>query len=264
MPLQPLDTTLAFKAITLAPGMSGTDKQVAGFIIDSFNRKTGQCDPGLDRIARLLKISRRAVIRGVKKLEAIHFVRKVRHGGKSQRNSYAPNWALFRELDKKWNTIFYAKRGHPDVTNVSPFECQSRHLAGDKDVTQTFLTNHSKKPSLIGPVSEAIKESNKPIARKAHSGQTTLQIGQPFPSASGNRSIDAARAAAERRWCTALHDRYVATPKIYGEIINAIDPTMQGEATEAEIKRHGAGLAYILNELKVLQCPQHSRGGRGV
>ncbi len=133
--------------------------------------------------------------------------------------------------------------------------CQSRHLAGDKDVTQTFLTNHSKKPSLIGPVSEAIKDSNKPIARKAHSGQTTLQIGQPFPSASGNRSIDAARAAAERRWCTALHDRYVATPKIYSEIINAIDPTMQGEATEAEIKRHGAGLAYILNELKVLKSP---------
>ena len=67
------------------------------------------------------------------------------------------------------------------------------------------------------------------------------------------RSRDAANAAAERRWNTALQYRYLATPTAYGEIIGAIDPAMQAAATEAELKRHGAGLAYILDQLKGLR-----------
>lgn len=263
MPLQSLDIILAFKAIALAPDISGADKQVAGFIIDSFNRKTGQCDPGFDRIARLLKISRRAVIRAVKKLEAMKFIHKVRHGGKSQRNSYAPNWAYFRALDKNWNSIFYAKREHLGVTNVSLLECQSRHFCGDKDVTQTFLTNHSKKPSFNGPVSGAIQEPKCLAGYEVYSRQDTSHLDSPISSASGNRSVDAARAAAERRWCAALHDRYVTTPTVYGEIISAIDSTIQSAATDAEIKRHGSGLVYVLDHLNARQCLGQSRGGRG-
>lgn len=155
---QPLDTTLALKAITLASGLSGTEKQVAGVIIDSFNRKTGQCDPSLGRIARLLKISRRAVIRAVNSLEATKFVRKVRHGGKSHRNSYEPNWALFREIDAKWNVIFYAKWVPTAPVALAPLGCQLRHPAGVESVTQTFLTNHSKEPVEIGRVCQAIDE----------------------------------------------------------------------------------------------------------
>ena len=67
------------------------------------------------------------------------------------------------------------------------------------------------------------------------------------------RSCDAANAAAERRWNIALQNRYVSVPKAYGEIIGSIDPAMQAAATEAELKRHGAGLAYILDQLKALQ-----------
>ena len=53
---QRLDTTLAHKAISLCAELSGTEKRVAAAIIDSFNRKTGQCDPGYGRIAHLLAI----------------------------------------------------------------------------------------------------------------------------------------------------------------------------------------------------------------
>ena len=62
---RPLDTTIAHKAINLMPGLSGTDKQIAGAIIDHFNRKTAQCDPGLERIAWLVGVSRRQVISSV-------------------------------------------------------------------------------------------------------------------------------------------------------------------------------------------------------
>lgn len=253
MLLQPLDTTLAFKAIALTPNLSGTEKQVAGMIVDSFNRKTGQCDPSLGRIARLLNISRRTVIRSMKKCETSHFFRKVRHGGKSHRNSYEPNWALFRALDTKWNASFYKKYVHAVSPKVSPSGCQSRHVAGDEGGTQTLLTNHSKKPSLLEPVSESIEDLNKSTSGKGPSGQESSRISRTLPSGSGIRSFEAARSAAERRWNAALHDQYAATPTIYGEIIDAIDPAMQRSATEAEIKRHGAGLAYILDQLKGLR-----------
>ncbi len=264
MSWRPLDSLLALKAITLSSEISGTEKQVAGVLIESFNRKTSQCDPSLGRIARLLNIDRRTVIRAVHKLEASRLFRKVRHGGKSQRNSYAPNWELFRALDGKWKAIFFAKRNYSGVTNVSPVECQPRHLAGDEGVTQTFLTNQSKKPSLIGPVSETIKEPIMPSGRKVLSGQDDSHIGSSVTSASGNRPINVIRAIAERRWNAALHGQYAANPAIYGEVIDAIDSAMQNAATEAEIKNHGAGLTYILKELEAQRNRQNARGPRGV
>jgi hypothetical protein len=67
----------------------------------------------------------------------------------------------------------------------------------------------------------------------------------------GNRSADAARTEAERRWSADLHERYGSTPDVYGEIITSIDSAMQSAATDAELKRHGAGVAYIIERLRL-------------
>jgi hypothetical protein len=250
MLLQPLDITIAHKVINLTAELSGNEKRVAGAIIDSFNRKTAQCDPSLGRIARLLGINRRTVIRAVKKLETQRFIRKVRHGGKSHRNSYAPDWVRFREFEAAWSTRFKTARWNSDATKVSPIGCQSCHLGGDEGVTQTFLTNLSKEPSSIGAVSEEDKNSNKPTDRKGHPSKNVRHIDRTLSQASSSRAVDAARVAAERRWTGALHDQYAATPTVYGEIIDAIDPEMQAAATEAEIRRPGTGLLCILHELQ--------------
>jgi hypothetical protein len=74
-------------------------------------------------------------------------------------------------------------------------------------------------------------------------------------------SCDAAYDAAERRWNNALLKRFLATPATYGEIIAAIDSTMQAAATEAEIKRRGAGVRYILNQLKAKSLQPSVPGG---
>jgi hypothetical protein len=52
---------IAHKVLSLDAELSGTEKRVAAVLIDSFNRKTGQCDPGLNRIASLLSLDRRTV-----------------------------------------------------------------------------------------------------------------------------------------------------------------------------------------------------------
>ena len=52
---------------------------------------------------------------------------------------------------------------------------------------------------------------------------------------------DAASTVAERHWTGALHRQFSSMPITYGEIIEAIDPQIRAAATQAEMKRRGAG-----------------------
>jgi hypothetical protein len=45
MTVRPLDTLLAVKTISLAPGLLENDRRVATVLIEHFNRKTGRCRP---------------------------------------------------------------------------------------------------------------------------------------------------------------------------------------------------------------------------
>src|SRR5262249_14660204 len=103
MRTRPSDTFIAHKAINLSDDLSGTEKRVGAAIIDHFNRKTGQCDPSLDSIAKLLGVSRRPVIRAVGALVQKGYFAKTRHGGHFHRNSYMPLWSRFLAREAKWN-----------------------------------------------------------------------------------------------------------------------------------------------------------------
>jgi hypothetical protein len=63
-------------------------------------------------------------------------------------------------------------------------------------------------------------------------------------------SQQAAEAAAMRRWNGDLLDRFRSTP-VYAVIVDALDQELQNAATEAELKRRGAGVDRILRELAV-------------
>lgn len=102
MSVKPLDTLIAVKAINVAPGLLESDRWVATALIEHFNRKTGRCDPGIERLAKLLGCCTRTVIRAIKRLEKVGVFRKTRHGGYSNRNKYEPNWTWFRQQDALW------------------------------------------------------------------------------------------------------------------------------------------------------------------
>src|SRR4051812_48497456 len=99
MAVKGLDTLLAIKVINLVPDLRPSDRRVGVALIEHYNRRTGRCDPGLERIATLLSISTRTVIRSTERLHVMGLFHKVRHGGWSNRNSYKPNWVRFAELD---------------------------------------------------------------------------------------------------------------------------------------------------------------------
>jgi Helix-turn-helix domain len=253
---RPLDTLLAYKAISLTAGLSGTEKRVAAAVVDSFNRKTGQCDPSFDRIAHLLGISRRSVIRAVGRVEQERLFSKVRHGGKFYRNSYQPNWVRFREIDAQWGARIKTQHWKTDVPNLSPSGCQSRHHAGDEVGTQTNTNNHSKEttssstPSEPSPVDRKLTAEEGYSSRRADQGNIQ-QVSTRQSSMGGVQSRDAALGAAERRWNSELSQQFASKPTLYAELIDLIDLDLQSAATEHEMKRRGGGLAHILQQLEL-------------
>jgi hypothetical protein len=219
----PLDTLLALKAFNVAPDLKATDRRVGAALIEHFNRKSGQCDPGLERLAGLLGISTRT---------AAGLFRKIRHGGHMNRNKYEPVWSKFREIEAGWNANFH-RNARSRMANVSHASSQSCHVQDDSAVTQTCGVNLAKETCLKGRATQAMARND--LERSSTS------------------ATDAARAAAERRWTEAIHNRFMSLPVTYGEVIDLITSEMQAAATEAEMRRHGAGFVYILRQLQIPQ-----------
>jgi len=253
---QRLDITLAYKALSLTPELSGTEKRVAGAILDCFNKKTGQCDPGFGRIGHLLLISRRTVIRAVSKIEGCQFFRKRRHGGHLHRNSYEPNWPRFREIEAQWAARKKTRHWQTSSTDPSPCGTQTCHLGGDEAGTQTNKRNQFNqtkvgRPTGKGHDSRHEAADGNPNDRRRYSPLRRYgHAGGYHNTTSGLQSARAAaRVAAARRWNTDLLTRYRTSPDIFSLIVDAIDVELQEAATNAEMSCPGEGAVHITQEL---------------
>jgi hypothetical protein len=248
VPIRPLDTLLGFKALSLVSGLTENDRRVAATLLEHFNRKTGRCDPSLGRIAGLLGINTRTVIRSVARLEIAGLLRKHRHGGHLNRNSYEPLWPKLRELGAAWDARF--KRDSSARSSVSSGQGQPCHLEGDIAVTQTYPIKNLLNETCSG--SRPRKENSR-IPGRAYAYEAKLRN-------TTTSSADVARAEAERRWSDALLKRFGHSPTTYSEIIAAISPEIQLGATNAELQQRGSGLAYIVRRLRLGDdlCPTES------
>lgn len=234
MPVRPLDTLLAIKVLSLVDGLNTNDRRVAAVLLEHYNRLTTRCDPGLERIAALIGVSTRTVIRSNKRLERAGLFRKVRHGGHGNCNSYEPAWTRFAQHEASWRKKM--KGAEARVASVSPAAWQSGHVRGDGAVTQTFRTNLPQRTC---------------SKRQPEEAKIVGHLTQRAAPRIRNQSADAARSQAERRWSNDLHNKYGMMPVTYGQIIDAIDRAMQAAATECELKSRGAGLNYLLKQLKI-------------
>jgi hypothetical protein len=249
---QRLDMLFAFKALALTEDLTATQKRVAVTIVDSFNRKTAQCDPSLNRIAYLLSVSRRTVIRAVSALERRQLLVKTRHGGKSHRNAYEPNWPAFREIERRWVALKATRHWQAVPEEVSPLMvtagCQS---AGDTDGTQTNPINSSHLTLPASAGKSRTPTGTGSVDRKWHSGKEFRTRGssprRSMPELEA--SLAAARVSAEKKWNAQLHVRLVGDQDRYAAAINALDLELQSAATDAELQQGGAGITYVIEEL---------------
>lgn len=244
------DTLIAHKVINLSGNLTANDKRVAGLIIDHFNRKTGQCDPGIERLARLLGISPRTVVRSVERLAELGHIHRTRHGGKSQRNSYQPDWQHFREIDLGWKL---AMSGKPSVVTVSAHRTrQSCHFGDDKSVTQTLPINQSVEPVVAAQTSPT-RRPPRFLPRSNGSAMGRMVQGSRPPYSSMKKPLSSAEAAiiaAERRISATLSNRMGADVDRHADVLAAIDRTLMDAAVEAELKRPGSGIDHLLSGLR--------------
>jgi predicted transcriptional regulator len=241
MTIRPIDTLLAIKVLSLAPGLNANDTRVGAALIEHFNRKTTQCDPSLDRIASLLGISTRTVIRSINRLVAAKLFRKIRHGGNLNRNRYEPVWERFDEIEKLWSLRF---RNKPSAAGVSPSERQDCHLDHDSPVTQTYENNNLRKETCV---KESADQGSKGFRRQPKDALSVML---------GSRSADVASTEAERRWNTDLLREYRRYAITYAEILDAMNVDVIAAATKAEMRHRGAGIRYIKKALKLRNVMQ--------
>lgn len=263
--LEENDILFAHKALNVMAGLTEATKRVAGAIIDHFNKRTGQCDPSIERLATLLGIDRATVIRATEKLHGLGFIEKISHGGKAHRAAYLPNWERFRSIVQDWDarmktgdapstpcrsTGTPADTPAPNVASVRRSRSQGCDVKGRSAATQTLRSNPSNKPIERERVET---QALKPQQQRPPKGQNGLWRGSK-PEAqrsmllpiTGGRSpshADAARAAAERRWYAQLHALGL---KAEADVLEWMTWDRQEATTQAEMQRKGGGLAFIM------------------
>lgn len=263
--LEENDILFAHKALNVMAGLSDATKRVAGAIIDHFNKRTGQCDPSIERLARLLGMDEKTVRRATAILDEKQIVGKTSHGGKAHRASYLPNWELFRAVVADWDARMKtgdapntpcrhagtpADTPAPNRAKLSVSTGQDCPVKPGEIALQTLRSNPSNKP-VEGERGET--KAQMPHQRSVPKGQNGLWRGSK-PEAqrsmllpiSGGRSPsheDAARAAAERRWYAELH---ALGEKAEADVLDWMTWDRQEAATQAEMQRRGGGIAFIV------------------
>jgi DNA-binding IclR family transcriptional regulator len=231
MKVRALDTLLAAKVVNVMPGLRPADRKVALVLIEHFNRKTGRCDPGIERIATLLDCCTRTVIRATNRLEKLGLFEKDRHGGYSNRNAYRPNWRRLADQEAAWKDKMSAA-SRSRRAKMSPETGQVSHVPDDSGVTQTCKAILPKQTCS----GSRAREERLPLGREGVS----------------RRAAGAARTEAERRWSSDILERYSRHPITYAEIVDRIDNALSVSATDAELSTRGAGIRVIQHRLKLL------------
>lgn len=270
--LEDNDILFAHKALNVVAGLTEATRRVAGAIIDHFNKRTGQCDPGIERLATMLGIDRATVLRATEKLHELCFIEKISHGGKAHRAAYLPNWALFRAIVEDWDARMKlgdasdtprrqvgtpASTSASNVANVRRSRSQSCDVKGRKPATQTLRSNQSKKPLETEPV-ETPRQKPLPVSPQEPSkglwsgSKPGAQRSMLLPIAGGRSPshADAAKAAAERRWYAEVH---ALGEKAIAEVTEWMTWDRQEAATQAELQRKGGGLAFIVQRMQADQ-----------
>ncbi|MBO9427378.1 helix-turn-helix domain-containing protein [Labrenzia sp. R4_1] len=255
--LQQNDILFAHKALGLMPDLSAATRRVAAAIIDHFNKRTGQCDPSIGRLMKLLKISRAAVIRATNELDELGLIEKKSHGGKSHRTAYSSNWPMFRAFVDDWDAGMKSGEGPAHnlkmVSDLRPPKSQSCDLGRLRNDTQTHRKNPSKKliehcrvdkPGTSKPDLSRTKDPKKLVKKEQKEIQQFISL-PPQGRQSLTRS-EVARDKAQQRWEGDIMKQREAQKVAIVEWLTA---DRMEKVTDAEIGQPGGGLIFILGEM---------------
>ena len=284
--INPRDRLYGHKALLLFPGLSGGARQVGGAILDHFNNKTGQCDPSLDRLAKLTGLNRRTVINAIEELTCpwVGLLSRCPHGGKFNRTAYQPNFVLFRKFVKDWDERMKnvdeapvdaktarklirdsineqkgrSKSGSvPTSKQGKKLPCnqgKKLHFDDEEKCSQTNIINQSnlnlskENVSAKSPPLPRQMDDQKERGRRANDSTDQFDAVLPISECKPRSlSTHAAAEGAKRRLFQKL--REAETP--LETYIDRITGSLWERAISAEMKQKGAGIFVIWAELKL-------------
>ncbi|PDS79156.1 hypothetical protein [Rhizobium sp. L43] len=168
------DIAIAYKALCIANGLNNTERLVAAAILSHYSKRDGRCDPGIDRLARMLSIDERSVRRATNAIcsERCGLFVKKSHGGMSGRASYIPQWDNFREIVTDWDRRMASGSGPEkcwkgDRTNMSGYDDDEPDISvqatgqkcpvePDRNVRETNIINPFEEPISLSDAVECV------------------------------------------------------------------------------------------------------------
>lgn len=253
----PGDISIAHEALNHMMDLTRIEAAVAGVLLKHFNRKTGRCDPSVDRIAALLGVGRASVLRATSRLCTgdNRLFEKTSHGGHSHCASYAPRWSVFRAHVTGFEGRMALPTKDLKVSSVRLSESHPCDVEGITSDTETLLINPPYEPYSVQQEAKGARED---VSRGKGSGKKNgLRKDRGWGSSinpkvkpmvvSSPSHAEAKEANALKRWneqAMALGER------AYASIVEWMNDAREVEATEAEKDRPGGGLRYIVDGMR--------------
>lgn len=219
--------TMAYYALCMDKKLSSAAKAVGACLVDHFNRRTGQCDPGVNRIADKTELHRASVFRALKELEKYGYVVRDQYGGNSHRNSYQIVWG------RMCNVV---ERSKPSQERDGNGRKAATH-DGRGNATQTFEGTIEDKPLKQGLAGD--RSGNSSNQRHFLLPLSFGKKGQP-----SHRTVQRERAA--HRW---ERDLRQVLGEQYPNAVEMITGKLADQATEHEMRQSGRGHELILSAM---------------
>ncbi|MBB2822436.1 UNVERIFIED_ORG: hypothetical protein GGD59_005725 [Rhizobium esperanzae] len=260
------DMFFALRALSIMEGLTRNESRVAGALLAHFNHTTGECDPSVDRLARLLGIGRATVLAATARLSEgpDRLFDKDSHGGHANRAQYTPRWTSFHRIVNAFDAKFMAPKSRLKVRKSGPSTSENLDVEHPKPQTQTHSINPLNEPLLATdgasgnvamPRPQGADEKGRASQPKGGQGHGNgngssrrmdrLTQSRPLPRHPVSHS-QAADTAATRRWYADLQ-ALGADP--LADAIERLTQQTIDAATAAERHERGAGIRVIRSAL---------------
>jgi hypothetical protein len=194
------------------------------------NRRTGRCDPSVERIAADTGRDRRSVFRALKAAVEAGYLQRRRHAGRRHTNAYSVDWARVVAAGECQRSAAEAERERDAV---------AVEVAGDVKAAAPAIAEARQRPTLARLVSPT-RETQKVALRASEA---------------------VAEGAAQKRLYADLRSRGC----FEGYLALAMDaPDVEARAILAERSKRGSGLAAALDALGGLVRSRGADGDRFV
>lgn len=260
------------RALLLSPGLSSAARSVGGYLTEHYNRTSGRCDPGIDRLARIMGLTDRTIKNALTELDGAKIFAREIHGGRSGTNFYRPLLGTCRgiiaDVEARLKTgqapavtAKEARRAKQKGGKNLPAKQEENFLqSGEDSFTQTHRKNPSERTLRFegmerGETVATSSDHPSPSAQVSPSRQGLGKTGDRrdvqslIRQAAIRNNVDTNRATIAR---TKAETRiYAHFQRIGGATFNAFCNTMEPgkdpyeKAVSAELAKRGMGIPIM-------------------